>query len=319
MTSNDDRQLSEERARAVWHRAAQLQAEAARRLEERSRMLASQAGAQADGDGAPPVDGFRLAEVRAAAVEAGISPEFVELAVAELESGGDTQGLSGWQDRAATRLLRADRRTLELSRAIARPAAVVYDAMGRILPASPYFLALRDTVGDDPLRGAVLIFETPPLDVTNMTKFVQHAYSVDVNQLRFALRPLSESACELTVTTDLNRSVRRNWKAAGITGGITGAVGGAAGLGIAGVLSVAGALAALPAAAGALVLGGLCTWGYGAAYRSYFRKLTADLEQLLQSVDVYARTGGTFAPPSPGRGPGGDALAPLNNLLNGGM
>ena len=69
--------LSPERAAAVWKRAAQLQAEAAQRLDERSRALA----VRGEPDDADPHD-FTLDEVRAAALEAGIAPEFVALAVA---------------------------------------------------------------------------------------------------------------------------------------------------------------------------------------------------------------------------------------------
>ncbi len=68
--SQDDTRISEEEARALWRRAAELQAEAARRLEERSRQLAPSDPAE--------VDGYRLGDVRAAAADAGISPEFVD-------------------------------------------------------------------------------------------------------------------------------------------------------------------------------------------------------------------------------------------------
>lgn len=299
--TNEDRYLSEERASAVWHRAAQLQAEAARRLEERSRLLAS------GGETAPdaPAEGFRMADVTQAAVEAGIAPEFVELAVAELESGAATaEPLVGWQRRAATRLLRTERRTLEASRLIARAPGEVFEAMQRVLPAHPYFLTLRDMAGDA-LAGGALLFDVPPLNAGNMAGFAYHAYSIDVKQLRFTLHPVAgraEAATELLVSADLGLSVRRNWAVArgftafsGLAGGGLGALVGAQ------ALALAGAVVALPAVAGAAALGGLAYWGYGKAYRAYYRKFAADLEAILQAVDVNARTRGAFAPPSPPR------------------
>lgn len=301
MTSDDDRHLSEERARAVWQLAARLQAEAAGRP-----------AAHADDAGAPPPDGFRLAEVRAAAAEAGISPELVDLAVAELESGGDGgEGLTGWRDRAATRLLGAER-ALEVSRVIARPAAAVYDAMRHVLPAAPYCLTLREAVGDDPPRGAVLVFGVPELDPHDFLPFAQHAHVVAVKHLRFALRPVSEQACELSVSAGLDRGVRESLRAAGSVAAISGIAGTLAGTYAAGALALVGGAALLPMAAGALAVGALGTWSHGAMYRHHFRKLVADLERLLQSVEAHARTGGSFAPVSPGRGA---SSSPLKRLL----
>ena len=77
--SQDETRISEEETRALWQRAAELQAEAARRLEERSRQLTP----RGDPSGTAEVEGYPLANVRAAAEEAGISPEFVDHALAE--------------------------------------------------------------------------------------------------------------------------------------------------------------------------------------------------------------------------------------------
>ena len=75
-----DQVLSAEQAQAVWLRAAQLQMEAASRIEARSRKeLLPDTPA-----GAAPTSGYRLADVTAAAAEVGIGDEFVALALAEL-------------------------------------------------------------------------------------------------------------------------------------------------------------------------------------------------------------------------------------------
>lgn len=291
MTESDG-SLSPERAAAVWRRAAQLQAEAAQRLDERSRALAVR-GEPAD---AHPHD-FTLDEVRAAAVEAGISPEFVALAVTEL-ADDDGEALSPAGDRAATRYLGVSERTLEVSRTIERPAAQVYEALQRVLPGDPWHLALRDISGD-PLAGGILLFDVPAYAAGNMTPFAYHTTSVDVTQLRLMLRPVpgrGADACEVVVSAGLQRSVRRNLKVGGWFTGVLGTLGGGGAAAIAAGAGLAGALVALPAIAGAALVGGGTALGYRAAYRHSLRKLAGLLERMVQSVDVHARTGGGFTP-----------------------
>jgi len=80
--------VSTDQARAIWLRAAQLQAEATTRLQARYREPPS-------GDtpaGALPSGGYRLQDVEQAASEAGIAAEFVAMAIAEREmtAGEDT-------------------------------------------------------------------------------------------------------------------------------------------------------------------------------------------------------------------------------------
>lgn len=309
MPHPDDR-IDEERAAAVWRRAAQLQAEAAQRLEERSRRLA------VEGETDPSAPGFRRGDVEAAAVEAGISPEFVQLALAEMEGGERTVGLSGWQERAATRFLGSSRRSIELSRTVSAPPAAVLEAMQRVLPAHPYFLTLRDTVGDDPLDGGVLIFDVSKYDWNGgNSSFTTDAYYADLKQVRIVLRPVAagpKPACEVVLSADLRRGVRYNWQVGSLLTGFlgSGAAGVGAGLGV-GVLGLGGALIALPAVAGGAVVGGATALGYGAAYRWGVRKGVAALEGLLQTLDANARTRGAFAlpnPPRPSSDDGGAAM-----------
>ena len=295
----DGRKISEERAAEVWHRAARLQAEAATRLEERSKMLAGR------GEAAPGETGFHVEDVKAAAAEAGIAPEFVELALAEVEGGAPAgPELTGWSARAAERVLGADGRALEVSRAIACAPAAVMGAMRLILPAHPYTLALRDHIGGDPLDGGVLVFDIPPYTMGgNLGSFAYHAAAVDVKQLRFSLRPLggASPACEVTVTAEMRHGVRRNWKVARAS---TGTVGVGGGLLAAGLFANAPALGALgllglgPGAVVGVALGGAALWGYGKLYRYSLRKLHEELQRLLGTIDATARTGNAFAPPA---------------------
>jgi hypothetical protein len=291
-----DERLPDDRARAIWKRAARLQADAAERLEERSRTLARRSA-----DALP--DGYRVADIEAAAVEAGIAPEFVRLALAEA-AGQARRGrqLSRRMDRAATRLLATERRSLEASRIILAPPGDVFEAMQRLLPQHPYRLELRDSIGQDPREGGVLIFGTPSHIGTSNEFALDMAYA-DLKELHFVLRPLRdgdrEIACEVTVTSDLEHGRRLNlWVGGGVVS--AGATGGGAALGAIAVAGgVATAVAALPVAAGVLVGGGLFAAAYRALYRWGIERGVKALDGLLQALDVNARTRGAFASPPP--------------------
>src|SRR5690606_20484057 len=108
----DQTPISEEAARALWRRAAQLQAGAERRMEEGFRRLPDRSTGYDDA-----VDGLHPDEVRAAAEEAGISPEFVQIALAEASaSGGSASAPISRRDRLGARLfLGARRDSIEVS------------------------------------------------------------------------------------------------------------------------------------------------------------------------------------------------------------
>lgn len=296
MVDRSDEVISEERARAVWHRAAQLQAEVTQRLEDRSRSLATQ-GSE------PRPDGFTRSEMEAAAVEAGISAEFVQLALAETGETADSHTrLRGWQDKAATRFLGIQERHIEITRTIAAPAPEVLAAMQRIFPAHPYFLMLTDSVGD-PLQGGILLFQLPAYGLGNgvTTPLGQYGAAVDVKQLRVLIRAIGDGGpCEVVLSADLHYGVRRNWWLGTALSGTAGGVGGAFATAVAAkALALGGVILALPAVAGIAMAGGVGALGYGAMYRYYFRKMVETLQQLLQVLDVNARTGGAFASPHP--------------------
>lgn len=291
---------------AVWHRAAQLQAEAAQRLEDRSRMLAARGDASEPGG-----EGFRRADVEAAAREAGIASEFVELALREIgDATRPAVRLSGWQDRVATRLLGTDQRRIEVARTIDATPVDTLDAMRRVLPAHPYFLALQDTVGNDPLQGATMIFSVPDYayGTGTTTPFASHSAAIHLEEISVSLRELPAArrpTCEVVITGDLHSGVRLN----SLVGSTLSAAVGAGGVSFGTLvgmkaLALAGGLIVLPAVAGGALLGSLGVIGYGAMYRYYLRKVTVDLEQLLRAVDANARTAGAFSLPTPPLGGG---------------
>jgi hypothetical protein len=81
--------LSEADALAVWQRAAQLQAEAAHRMERTAALRpagTSGSPARQTAQTVPDTGQFRVRDVESAAVEAGISRQYVALALAEIQA-----------------------------------------------------------------------------------------------------------------------------------------------------------------------------------------------------------------------------------------
>lgn len=303
--SQDETRISEEKARALWRRAAELQAEAARRLEERSRQLAPR-GQPAD---AGEVDGYRLADVRAAAKDAGISPEFVDHALVESRNTGLVEGTRTRPSAMAARFLGQPPLKLDVSRVIHAPAEEVYAAMQRILPGRPFRLSLTDHYGADPLDGGVLAFSVPTFSYTAATTDQSFAYEMawaDLKQLLFSLRRLDSDppAAELTVQASLIRSQKVSmWVGGGISGvagSLSGVVGGFAGGAAGAALGIGGFAAGTAVAgflAGATAVGGLAMLGWRGIYRYALRRGEKAIRNLIGSIAVNIETGGGFSSP----------------------
>ncbi|MBV9772713.1 MAG: hypothetical protein JO040_02110 [Gemmatimonadetes bacterium] len=296
--------LSDQRAREALRRAAQLQAEAVERLEQQARRrIQAQTGEESE------PGGFRREDVESAAVEAGISVEFIRQALLEQETlGEEAADLAPWVDRVGSRMLRTRERSIQLSRIVDAEPSVVLEAMQRVFPSQPYGMTLVDSLGGLPLEGGVLVFQLPRITMsgsTSMTPFAYAATTVDLSQLHVSLRavPLGErTGCELTLRGDLRPGLRRNvWVGlalSGVTGGL--------GMTIAVTAAIAsGALLPLLAGGAIAGLGGVSAFGYGTIYRYYLKKLIGELEMLLKVVDTTARTGGGFRFPAPPAGSGG--------------
>ena len=306
--SQDETRISEEEARALWQRAAELQAEAARRLEERSRQLAPQ-GHPSD---TAEVEGYRLADVRAAAEEAGISPEFVDHALVEARNRALAEGPRARPSAMAARFLGRPPLALEVSRVIHAPVEEVYGAMQRILPENPFRLSLVDRHGAGPLDGGVLVFKVPAYSYTAITADQSFAYEmalIDLKQLLFSLRCLDTdpSATELTVRGSLIHSHKLNmWVGGGfsaLTGSLGGVGGAFAGVGAAtalGIGSIAAGAAVLGFLVGGAAVGGLATLGCRALYRYALRRGEKAIGNLIGSIVVDIETGGGFSSPPSG-------------------
>ena len=305
--SQDDTRISEEEARALWRRAAELQAEAARRLEERSRQLAPRDHPSDTAD----AEGYNLSDVRAAAEDAGISPEFLDHALVESRNRALVEGALERPSALAARFLGQPPRTLEVSRVIHAPAEEVYAAMQRVLPEHPYRLTLVDHHGADPIDGGMLVFKAPAYSYTATAADQSFAYEMlwaDLKQLVFSLRRLDTSppATELTVRVSLSYSQKKNMWVGGIMSGIGAALGGvgsafaggaaAVAFGIGGVAVGAAAMGFL---AGGASFGGLAMLGYRKLYRYALRRGEKAVRDLLGSIAVDIETGGGFSSPKP--------------------
>jgi hypothetical protein len=221
-----DRIIATGQAEAIWLRAAQLQADAASRLEQRSRLGTGLTGIAA----ALPSGGYRLRDVEAAAQEVGIAPEFVALALAEqpAQAAVTVVDATARQERMTTRLLGTSERSISVSRVIRGSPRTVLEAIGRVCPARPYLMSLRDTVGGHPLDGGVMVFTIPNMMKNMMTgsaelytSFTYRMYQLELFQLNVTLRPLAAGGgCEVTVYGDLRpcgdgwhrRSGGRGWR-----------------------------------------------------------------------------------------------------------
>lgn len=311
--------ISSDEAMAVWRRAAELQAEAAARLESRMResqdtrqLVAARSGSTTAGGSsvaaspgndataaggtevsaaAAPTDSYRLADVEAAALEVGISQKYVALALAELKASPSTmlqaQPPAAWKERLATRVLGTSQRTLSVTRIFRHPPRVVLHALGRSLQQSPYLLSLRDTLGGHPLDGGVLVFDLPTM-TDGSYKWTWVRYGVYVPQLRVSMANVvgDPRACEVTITIDLRRGFAASLASMGAGAGLGGAAGGVIGLAIAKkAMLLAGAALFGPAGVGAALVGAAVLAASGPMYRWEMRKAAKELEDALAAVD----------------------------------
>ena len=300
--------VSELEARAIWQRAAELQAEAATRLQARYRA--------SDGAGASvsltPSGGYRFRDVESAAKEAGIGPEFVALAVAERQGPNSVVAAeaSPRVERTWTRMLGTEVRTISVVATVAGTPPEVLAAIGQLFGQFPYLLVLKDTVGGHPLDGGVLVFTIPQLTMgasmgtQGMSMFSYRMTALDLKLLNVTIRPLPQGGTEVRCYGDLRPGLRKNWafdKGIASVTGLTGAtLGGAVGAGLG-----LGALAALPALAAGGLLGGMALGWYRWLYRYSLRKATEQLDELLGQLGGQLRSQVVF-----GSGPGGVARLP---------
>lgn len=224
--------LTETQAQAVWQRAAQLQAEAAARLEARARQTGALPAAAMDGaapgaSAATGSSGFRARDVAAAAMEAGISRQYVAVAMAELQSQGPValpEAEDAVGDRTMQLAMGTDTRVVSATRVLRAPAAKVLEAMGAVLQGPKLNLTLLETLGGHPLDGGVLVFQVP--EYTGTEAYGYHwmwlRHQAWVKQVRATIRavPGDSSRCEVTLQADVSAGrATALWEAFGFGAG----------------------------------------------------------------------------------------------------
>lgn len=305
--------ISEQQAEAVWKRAAQLQAEAATRLEREARDAAQRAlsaeGITADEPtSALPTRSYKVRDVEAAAVEAGISQRFVALALSELPDQSDVAlaplDVNSSTERVGVALLGKIQRSLSVSRVVRAPARDVLKAIGRTFQANPYRMTLRDQLGPHPLDGGIMVFKMPAIDGSGQVSypFMWLVYGLGAKELRVTLRPLEAGATEVTAVADLRPGITANVWGYGIGAGLASAGMGAGAVVIAAkAYAVAGAMIAAPGLVTALATWGLAIGASRWFYRWEGRTATKELEELLLAIDGTLRSRSIFDedPPTP--------------------
>ncbi len=274
MTERDPEILSEEEAARLWDRAAQLQAEAAGRVE----------GPEVHGAAMPP-PGYALTHVRSAALEAGIANEFVEAALADLRAERTLPNVEK-SNTLARRFLNHPPNTLTVRRVIEATPQEVFSAMETVFPDEPFRLTLTDQQGD-PLNRGLLVFDIQGHSTPFSTQgFAFAARDAGLRQVFVSLRPIegSTSSCEMTVhspATAHNIGLVLGLLATALTGG--------AGLGVGIALGVAIGIGPVAAVGGALVGGGLGVKGFRALYAYSMRRARKALEGLIGAVAARAK------------------------------
>ncbi len=293
--------ISEEQARRLWERAAELQAEATRRQEQEKGQSAGEALPGSTSGDNDEAGGYSLLHVREAGAEAGIQPEFVDMALAEetvleLEGGGGETRL----DRIATRLLRDGRPALEVRRSFAYPAHAVWLTLEDVLRGEPNEFDLLELQGGSPVEGGIAIFESPK---RHRESDALPYWSTAADTLRYLVAIRGNEGeeeargCQVLVRVPLRRSRRINGGLGVGAVGLFGGLGGAGGAGVVGLLAGSGGMAAIPLAlalglgtlGGAVGVGALSRRGWIAIYRWALRGMVRALEKALNKVDLELR------------------------------
>jgi hypothetical protein len=294
--------ITEREAQAIWQRAAQLQAAAALRLE---RGVALKPAATRD-DGDVTSSQFRVRDVEAAAVEAGISRQYVALALAErdVKTGAvAAHVVSDSLDRQFTTLMGTTERAISVSEVLPLSPRRALSALGTVFTGAPNGFTFEGTVNGHPLDGGVMRFKVPRLSsrawwnpvgmMSSDRRLLLRLEQIELFELSVTLHARGSTrkpACEVVITGDLREGLRRNlftdWfmigGAAVLAAGATIAAERAAGW----VLS-SGSLPAV-SVVGAAVIAGLGTAGwYRWLFRNALEETKRELSALIASVEQH--------------------------------
>ncbi len=294
---SDPNFLSEEEATRLWQRAAQLQAEAARRTERMGGEKSESEAAESETEAGAPPEGYALAQVRAAALEVGITAEFLNAALVDLHAERALPDRSK-QWRLTRWYFKNPPDHITARRVIQASVPDVLSAMEALFPTDPYRLTLTDRRGD-PLEGGVLVFDIGGFGAAFPQGLAAEAGWGGYQRVFASVRPIEGAtpSCEVTLRGPVAGA--QNVMAL-LGGGVMGlAGGGGLGLGFAGAAAL-GALASGPVSAilfatfmvgGVALGGGLGTKGFRAVCSYGWRKGLTALEGLLGAVASRAEGG----------------------------
>lgn len=304
----EPRHLTESQARALWERAARLQAEAA----ARELGAADDGGAPTPDDDGPIAPGYGIEVVRRAAEEAGIAREFVDRALLEMGTDGEARAVDRWADR----LLGEGPRVARVERVLRGSPHGVYDALRRVFPQPQFGLTLSGTRGGPPLEGGTLLFDVPGMNAAGTSTptgpIFDIRYWADIKQIHVRLESLAGDppSTRLVISAPLAHSRRTHFWAGTAFSAVVGGLAALAGGAVAAAALPATALA-VAGTAGVAGIGGLAGMGRMSRplFRSSMRKGVRGMERLLDAVEVDLQTDGAFTPAPrplpPGAGSGG--------------
>src|SRR5688500_525234 len=260
------RGISDEQARALWQRAAELQ-EAAERAPHALTAAAP--------------DGLTLEQVAVAAAGAGIDPDFVRVALAEQQLP-DAQELdrSNWTARWLRVVLReAD--AMDVSHTVAAPPDRVLAALKASVSKPAFEMVSEGMIGDDPLQDGILIYR-----LTGDSSFHSSLDWADARVLLFTVRQEGEQT-RVRVRVPLyrrgiNLGLTTGTAALGAWGGFAG------GSAVSGAVAGLVGFAALPVVAGAGIGTMLGVGLYRGGYRLVYRKGLSAVHRLLQAIAAEA-------------------------------
>jgi len=246
--------------------------------------------------GAPP-EGYALAQVRAAALEVGITAEFLNAALVDLHAERALPDRSK-QWRLTRWYFKNPPDHITARRVIQASVPDVLSAMEALFQTDPYRLTLTDRRGD-PLEGGVLVFDIGGFGAAFPQGLAAEAGWGGYQRVFASVRPIEGAtpSCEVTLRGPVAGA--QNLMAL-LGGGLTGlAGGGGLGLGLAGAAAL-GALATGPVSVilfatfmvgGVALGGGLGTKGFRAVCGYGWRKGLTALEGLLGALARRAEGG----------------------------
>ena len=193
--------------------------------------------------------------------------------------------------------------TLDCSVEISAPVAEVYRVLQRLLPADPYRLRLRETLGSDPLQDGVLVFDAPEA-LTHTESYSRYVLMAEdrIKRLYVTLRPGPES-CRVRVRGRVDADPEPAFWMGGLFTAAATTVGAALGAIAAQGFGADGVLVLLPGAATGIATGLAAYWHQRDRYLRPLIRSSQSLKELMSVLEAAVKTKGAFLPRESSRRP----------------